>query len=195
MPFKGNPTAWTSEFAPITWQSLCSAVERWIAVLKLFFVLLFVSSSLFSHVQAQEVGGRVASSDCFSDEALKNTSSALVYVWSPRMVLSAIAAHHAAEQAQHFQQQFIPVVDGRLPRPEWQAALQTLQQLSPASAQALAATQVLCSPQLIQAYAYRHFPSAYVVEQGHVQLPVIVGAMPSEFWQMAIAQRRQSSSP
>ena len=127
---------------------------------------------------------------CFSDQDLLNTSQALVYVWSPRMVLSALEAKNAAEQAKQLSYVFIPVVDGRLPVQEWQAALSRLQNLSPISAQVLASSQTLCAAGLINNLAYRHFPTAYLIWQGKTAGHPIVGAMPSEFWHMAIEQRQ-----
>ena len=135
---------------------------------------------------------------CFSDQDLLNTHQALVYVWSPRMVLSALEAKNAAEQAKQLSYAFIPVVDGRLPVQEWQAALSRLQNLSPISAQVLASSQTLCAAGLINNLAYRHFPTAYLIWQGKTAGHPIVGAMPSEFWHMAIEQRQmqmQIASP
>jgi hypothetical protein len=132
---------------------------------------------------------------CFSDQDLSNTHQALIYVWSPRMVLSALEANNAAEQARQFSYAFIPVVDGRLPEQEWQAALSSLKNLAPLSAQVLATSQALCATGLIHNLAYRHFPTAYLVEQGKTAGHPIVGAMPSEFWHMAIEQRRMLAAP
>ena len=133
---------------------------------------------------------------CFSDQDLLNTHQALVYVWSPRMVLSALEAKNAAEQAKQLSYAFIPVVDGRLPEQEWQAAISRLQNLAPLSAQVLATSQALCATGLIHNLAYRHFPTAYLIWQGKTAGHPIVGAMPSEFWHMAIEQRQmQIASP
>ncbi len=137
----------------------------------------------------------VMNTSCFSDQDLSNTHQALVYVWSPRMVLSALEAKNAAEQAKQLSYTFIPVVDGRLPVQEWQAALSRLQNLSPISAQVLAPSQALCANGLIHNLAYRHFPTAYFIWQGKTAGHPIVGAMPSEFWQMAIEQRRMFTAP
>lgn len=136
------------------------------------------------------LNSNVIHTSCFSDQDLLNTSQALVYVWSPRMVLSALEAKNAAEQAKQLSYVFIPVVDGRLPVQEWQAALSRLQNLSPISAQVLASSQTLCAAGLINNLAYRHFPTAYLIWQGKTAGHPIVGAMPSEFWHMAIEQRQ-----
>ena len=112
------------------------------------------------------------------------------------MVLSALEAKNAAEQAKQLSYVFIPVVDGRIPVEEWQAALSRLQNLSPISAQVLASSQTLCAAGLINNLAYRHFPTAYLIWQGKTAGHPIVGAMPSEFWHMAIEQRQmQRASP
>lgn len=142
------------------------------------------------------LNSNVIHTSCFSDQDLLNTHQALVYVWSPRMVLSALEAKNAAEQAKQLSYTFIPVVDGRIPVEEWQAALSRLQNLSPLSAQVLATSQALCATGLINNLAYRHFPTAYLIWQGQTTGHPIVGAMPSEFWHMAIEQRQmQIASP
>lgn len=136
------------------------------------------------------LNSNVIHTSCFSDQDLLNTHQALVYVWSPRMVLSALEAKNAAEQAKQLSYTFIPVVDGRIPVEEWQAALSRLQNLSSISAQVLAPSQALCAAGLINNLAYRHFPTAYLIWQGKTTGHPIVGAMPSEFWHMAIEQRQ-----
>ncbi len=142
------------------------------------------------------LNSNVIHTSCFSDQDLLNTHQALVYVWSPRMVLSALEAKNAAEQAKQLSYTFIPVVDGRIPVEEWQAALSRLHNLSPISAQVLAPSQALCAAGLINNLAYRHFPTAYLIWQGKTAGHPIVGAMPSEFWHMAIEQRKmQIASP
>jgi hypothetical protein len=129
---------------------------------------------------------------CFDDDHLKQLehadSAALVYVWSPRMLLSAQLAGEVRASAQALGLAWLPVVDARLSAEETAQALQALQTQHPTAAQALARSQPLCSAALERREAYRHFPSAYVLRQGAGAAP-IVGAMPPEFWRRAITQR------
>ena len=84
---------------------------------------------------------------CFDDKKLANLqqseSASLLYVWSPRMVLSATQAHLAFEAAKTEGLAFVPIVDGRIPVAEWQSALQTLANAQPLDAADLSTTQVL----------------------------------------------------
>ncbi len=133
---------------------------------------------------------------CFDDSSLSKIARSrhpgLVYVWSPRMVLSVTQAHLAAEQASVLGLQFVPVVDGRVPTPEWQAALAKLATSQPNHAAALAASQALCSPQLIEKDAYLHFPTAFVLQTGQIHPQKLVGAMPANFWHVGIMRRLES---
>lgn len=71
------------------------------------------------------------SKPCFDDENLsqldlQQRQGALVYVWSPRMVLSAQHAASAQRQAQGHGLRFVPVHDAGVPQAELQAAQQRL---------------------------------------------------------------------
>lgn len=128
---------------------------------------------------------------CFDDKSLLkqtlNTSS-LVYVWSPRMVLSVTQAHLAAAQAKALGLQFVPVVDGRLPVAEWQSALKQVE-----NADILSQSEPLCASQLIEKDAYLHFPTAFVVQNGDIHPQKLVGAMPANFWRQGIEARLKPS--
>lgn len=130
---------------------------------------------------------------CFDDESLLKLASAsrpsLIYVWSPRMVLSVTQAHLASEQAKALGLQFVPVVDGRLPASEWQAALSNMAASPVVDASVLSASEPLCSPQLIEKDAYLHFPTAFVLQNGRFHPQKLVGAMPANFWHMGINAR------
>ncbi len=142
---------------------------------------------------------------CFSDEnwaQLQSGSRAtLVYVWSPRMVLSAHNAATALAAADAQGVQFAAVHDGRLAGQEIIDALAQLAQhpdpKARASAAALQATQPLCSPLLVDRDALRHFPTAWVVQRSDGKvLPkndkqhyAIVGAMPDFAWDLSLRQR------
>jgi hypothetical protein len=136
--------------------------------------------------------GNTPATPCFDDENLNKLehsgNAALVYVWSPRMVLSALHASEARASAQAQGLSWVPVVDARLSANELAQALHTLQLQHPGAANALANSQPLCSATLEQREAYRHFPSAFVLGAGADSRP-IVGAMPAVFWQRSIAQR------
>lgn len=157
-------------------------------------------------------------SSCFDAEnqLLKtsddSTQGALVYVWSPRMVLSAQHAAQVQQQAAAAGLRWFAVHDLGLPEAEKAAALSRLAYAHPTSAQALQASQPLCDAQLMARDALRHFPTAFVWRDavfstashsatpapGH-RLPLdagwaghpIVGAMPPQFWAVALRERLQ----
>jgi hypothetical protein len=156
---------------------------------------------------------------CFDDKNLQTIDfqqmqGALLYVWSPRMVLSAQHAASAQRQAQLRGLRFVPLHDANVPQAELDAALQRLLRpvvkdgggthvaavAQPAlptpprpqatlSAHALASSQALCSTSLQERDALRHFPTAFVVQAGGVHRYPIVGAMPEAAWASSIAQR------
>jgi hypothetical protein len=142
---------------------------------------------------------------CFDAQTLSGmqrhaADNTLVYVWSPRMVLSAQHAADVQQQAELAGLRWVAVHDPRLPADERMAALGQLARTHPASAQALGHSLALCDAQLIARDALRHFPSAFVwrgalvqggaglAVQGWVGTP-IVGAMPVAFWAMALRER------
>ena len=141
-------------------------------------------------------------SACFDDEKLgdsmRSQQGSLLYVWSPRMALSATQAHLAADAAKAAGLQFVPLVDGRLPASEWQSALRTLAAAQPKDAEALAASEPLCSPKLVEKDAYSHFPTAFVVKSGDMPPNVhpnrLIGAMPAQFWAQGIQERLKPSN-
>jgi hypothetical protein len=130
---------------------------------------------------------------CFDDVLLAKTlqtqHNSLLYVWSPRMALSATQARLAAESAKALGLQFVPLVDGRIPIDEWQSALQTLAASQAIDAEVLAISQVLCAPKLIDKDAYVHFPTAFVVKGGEIHPNRLIGAMPANFWLQGIQER------
>ncbi len=141
--------------------------------------------------------------ECFESQALTTlnpgaTQGTLVYVWSPRMVLSAQHAAEVQHQASAVGLHWLPVHDAQVPQGERLAALAKLAHLYPASSQALQNSQPLCDAELIARDALRHFPTAFVWRdalQG-VRLPArgwsgnpIVGAMPAPFWASALRER------
>lgn len=146
-------------------------------------LLVFAPLLYASTVQAEP------SVDCLSDEHLAHIPKAVVYVWSPRMVLSATEAGQAQLGANAVGLNFVPVVDGRLAMAEWQAALERLAALAPVSARALAPTRPLCALSLISKDAYRHFPTGFLVVHNTVHPATLVGAMPAEFWREGLRLR------
>jgi hypothetical protein len=130
---------------------------------------------------------------CFDDEKLNHSifsqQNSLFYVWSPRMALSATQAHLAADAAKAAGLKFVPLVDGRLPATEWQSALRTLATSQPLDAEALAETESLCSPKLVEKDVYAHFPTSFVVSKGDMHTNRLVGAMPAQFWAKGIQER------
>ena len=140
---------------------------------------------------------------CFDAEKLENllktAPSSLIYVWSPRMVLSVTQAHLAAEQATLLGLQFVPLVDGRISTAEWQSALSAWSTLKKAAdvnktsadeVAVLGASQALCAVSLIEKDAYLHFPTAFVTQNGQIHPQKLVGAMPANFWRMGMAARQ-----
>ena len=153
-----------------------------------FFAIIFIA------VQAINTPARA----CFDDVKLdiqtrpsQVDQGSLLYVWSPRMALSATQAHLAADAAKAAGLKFVPLVDGRLPTAEWQSALRTLAASQPKDAEALAATELLCSPKLVEKDAYAHFPTAFVVKSGEMHPNRLIGAMPEQFWAQGIQERLQ----
>ena len=153
----------------------------------LFAILLIATKSI-----------NTSASDCFNDDLLDSATQkqqpSLLYVWSPRMVLSATQAHLAAQAAKNADLQFTPLVDGRVPAAEWQAALQTLARTQPADAEVLTNSQVLCSSKLIEKDAYAHFPTAFVVNSGDIHPNRLIGAMPANFWEQGLQERLKERS-
>ena len=141
-------------------------------------------------------GAAQAQDPCFSDtdwQALQRSTAAdgearpvLLYVWSPRMVLSARHAAEVQQVATDLAIDWLAVHDGRVPDSEIQQARQTL---DAASQQALAHSQPLCAQELIEADAYRHFPTAWLVQQGRAETRPLVSAMPAAYWRLGIEER------
>ena len=130
---------------------------------------------------------------CFDDEKLsklvQSPQPSLIYVWSPRMVLSVTQAHLAAEQARSLGVRFVPVVDGRLAASEWQAALKKVADTEAGKLAVLTGSQALCSQQLLSQDAYLHFPVAFVLQNGQMHALKLVGAMPAGFWRQGLLAR------
>jgi hypothetical protein len=117
----------------------------------------------------------------------------LLYVWSPKMALSAQHAASAQRQAAALGVDFVALHDASVPHGELQAALQRLQSSAlaheRASAVALSQSRALCATDLIARDALRHFPTAFVVQPHGLHRFAIVGAMPEAAWASSIAQR------
>ena len=148
-----------------------------------FFAIIFIA------IQAINTPAKACLDDVKLDIQTHPQQGSLLYVWSPRMVLSATQAHLAADAAKAAGLKFVPLVDGRLPAAEWQSALRTLAATQPKDAEALAATESLCSPKLIEKDAYAHFPTAFVVKSGEIHPNRLIGAMPGQFWAQGIQER------
>jgi hypothetical protein len=143
-----------------------------------------------------------AFAQCFSDADLAalttstastttpatTTTSALLYVWSPRMVLSATQAADVAQLAQSQGLVFVPVHDARISSEELDGALQRLPHT------ALASSRPLCSPRLMDLEATRHFPSSFVIRKGQLDTLPLVGAMPPAQYQSGL-QARLAAKP
>ena len=145
-------------------------------------------------------GSKSIKNDCMQD--FEGRPATLVYVWSPRMVLSALHADVAQQQALAAGLAFMPLHDARLGAepagqvdpPELAQAMQRLRQTQPSAAAALQHSIALCSAQLLQNQAQRHFPTAFVWNGSAFAQYPIVGAMPAAYWAQSITQRLQGSA-
>ena len=119
----------------------------------------------------------------------------LLYVWSPRMVLSVEHAAAVRDLARSLGLHWHPVHDPAIAATELQAALNSQNHGSQrANYRALKDSQALCNADLMdEQHALRHFPTAYVLyaKGGEVRIAgeAIVGAMPLAYWRLALQQR------
>jgi hypothetical protein len=118
-----------------------------------------------------------------------NNTGTLLYVWSPRMVLSVTQAHLAQQAAQQLGLDFLPLHDTRVSISERDQALQAAQREHPAATQVLQGSQALCASDLTNADALRHFPTVFVLSARGTRLLPIVGAMPQSAWQIILTER------
>jgi hypothetical protein len=153
-----------------------------------FFAIIFIV------IQAINTPAIACFDDVKLDTSTRSQQGGLLYVWSPRMVLSATHAHLAADAAKAAGLKFVPLVDGRLPAAEWQSALRTLANTQSKDAEALAASEPLCSPKLLEKDAYAHFPTAFVSKSGEMHPNRLIGAMPAQFWALGIQERLKQQS-
>lgn len=122
----------------------------------------------------------------------------LLYLWSPRMVLSVQQAAQVQQVAAVQGLRWQAALDPRVPAEEAAAALAAA---SPAAQAALGTSPPLCDAALlVQGQSLRHFPTAWVwrftAQAGwQVQGQPIVSAMPPAFWQQALAERLNSAKP
>ncbi len=148
--------------------------------------------SCFDNAKLAQISN-VDTVDVAINSAQKYSQGSLLYVWSPRMVLSAQHAASAQRQAALQGLQFVALHDASVPEAELRAALGRLQQSDQvqyvASAQALAQSQPLCAQVLLERDALRHFPTAFVQRPDGLQRYAIIGAMPEAAWASSIAQR------
>ncbi len=137
---------------------------------------------------------------CFDDKklfAVTQQANALVYVWSPRMVLSAQQAAAVQQQAQQQGLQFVAVHDTQVPQAEIDAARSRLAASTDSvvqrSAVSLQSSLNLCANALLQRDALRHFPTGFVLRSHNSHASVhrypVVGAMPETAWGSSLAQR------
>jgi hypothetical protein len=135
-------------------------------------------------------------SECFDDKNMalvQQEAQALLYVWSPRMGLSAQHAASVQQQAREHGLRFVAVHDGRLPADEVDAALRSMERSGVTalinSASSLQKSQPLCANTLLERDALRHFPTAFVLLPNGLHRHPIVGAMPPRAWAQSLAQR------
>ncbi len=152
--------------------------------------LLFVISLLLTQISFSQ--SRTSSNACFDDKKLAQLEDSridtLIYVWSPRMVLSALEAAHVAEVAKAQNLRFIALHDARVGGHEIIATLSKLEH------QVLEGSQPLCSSRLIALEAMRHFPTEFIVQAGTLNKQPLVGAMPQAQLGRAIEMKQQQAS-
>lgn len=152
--------------------------------------IALLSVACITNVQAQSSSDRPVCFDAQDLAAVEQSKRLnLIYVWSPRMVLSASQAADVRSQAIRLKFDWIVVHDHRVANLEVEQALQTLQASQPLSAQALLGSRPLCAAALLQRDAYLHFPVAFVANGGVLHNSKIIGAMPSAFWHTALTER------
>ena len=127
--------------------------------------------------------------DCWNDADLsaleKGKVNAVIYVWSPRMVLSVLHAGEVVKQARMAGLHFVPVVDERIPEDEWKLALgSAAAQHATGFGQIhdLAPSHSLCAGRLLLLDADQHFPSVFLVHSGRLQSEKWTGAMNAKTW-------------
>jgi hypothetical protein len=142
---------------------------------------------------------------CFNDlnlsqlqaQQLPETAGVLLYVWSPRMALSAQHAATAAQQAQAIGLGFVALHDAQVGDGELAAALARMAQSSApvqqSSSDALGRSMPLCAPALLERDAQRHFPTAWLLQRNGLHPRPMVGAMPPEAWALSLRQRMVGS--
>jgi hypothetical protein len=138
---------------------------------------------------------------CFNDLNLSQlqaqqspeTAGVLLYVWSPRMALSAQHAATAAQQAQANGLGLVALHDAQVGDAELGAALARMAQSSApvqqSSSAVLGRSLPLCAPALLERDAQRHFPTAWVLQRSGLHPRPIVGAMPAQAWALSLQQR------
>ncbi len=149
--------------------------------------LFFAITLLVAHLSLART--QTISQACFDDKKLAQLEDSrvdtLIYVWSPRMVLSALEAGHVAEVARAKNLRFIALHDTRV------GAREIIDSLSKLNHQALIDSQPLCSPRLISLEAMRHFPTAFFMQTGALDSLPLVGAMPEAQLGRAIEMKQQ----
>lgn len=119
----------------------------------------------------------------------------LLYLWSPRMVLSVQHAAQMQAAAQSLGLRWQAMHDPRISAQEIASTLQAAA-VSAQVRKVLDASVPLCDADLLaQGQTLRHFPAAWVYQQNATRgwlprgLPII-GVMPLVFWRQAIAERQ-----
>lgn len=149
--------------------------------------LLFAITLLVAHLSFAQT--LTTSQACFDDKKLAqledSRADTLIYIWSPRMVLSALEAGHVAEAAKAQNLRFIALHDARV------GAREFIDTLSKLKHQSLVNSEPLCSPRLISLDAMRHFPTEFIVQAGALDGLPLVGAMPEAQLRRAIEMKQQ----
>lgn len=151
---------------------------------------------------------RALNDACFDDKNLQQLQSksrgTLVYVWSPRMVYSVQNAAVASRAAAAAGLDFVVLHDTRVPEhaliQSRVAGLHVISQrglespaemdlATPPFISPLESSRPLCSVQLVEREALRHFPTAFVITARGIHRHPVVGAMPWSAWASSLDQR------
>ncbi|MBS7806113.1 hypothetical protein [Variovorax sp. PCZ-1] len=151
---------------------------------------------------AMKTPARASNESCFDDQNLKNLQASskqrgtLIYVWSPRMVYSVQNIAIASRAAATAGLDLVVLHDMRIPKDEFVQARQRyasstteVDLATPPFVSPLDQSKPLCSAQLIEREALRHFPTAFVITARGIHAQPVVGAMPFSAWISSLDQR------
>lgn len=140
-----------------------------------------------SGIEFNKSEGTEAFTDGSLETLLNKKTTALIYVWSPRMTYSVTEFSRMQELAHHRKMEFIPVLDPMADLAEAKAAMDKNSgdiHLKSADAerepQSVSSFQQLGSVELYMRNATLHFPTAYLVSNGKIHSTRLVGVLTND---------------